>query len=340
MKFNFDATGIGSVPFKDPKTACRAIFDNFPNIPFWPQLPKRTFLEHMYVQYSEGIPGIVINDSDRTIHMDSRRAFSEIECFYEKYLAGDLDYFAISKERASGFYEFLDSFRALARNPAFVKGHVTGPVSFALSITDESKQAVIYNKDLFEAITKSVAMKARWQARKLKGLAEGVIIFIDEPYLVSIGSSYVNIDAGLAAAAIEEVALAIRDEGALAGVHCCGNTDWPLLLKRGIDILNFDAYNFSKELLLYTDDIKAFTAGGGTIAWGVVPSSEGIDGEDLSALAGRIDSVFAAMAAKGIAKDSVSSVITPSCGLGTLDENHARKILEMTSNLSRKLTGR
>jgi len=30
------------------------------DIPAWPQLPKRTFLENMYAQYSEGFPGIVI----------------------------------------------------------------------------------------------------------------------------------------------------------------------------------------------------------------------------------------------------------------------------------------
>ena len=88
-------------------------------------------------------------------------------------------------------------------------------------------------------------MKARWQIKMLKRLNPNVIIFIDEPYLVSIGSRYVNIPAGDVIRSLDEVFSAIREEGALSGVHCCGNTDWPLLLKRGVDILNFDAYNFT-----------------------------------------------------------------------------------------------
>ena len=44
----------------------------------------------------------------------------------------------------------------------------------------------------------------------------------------------------------------------IASLHCCGNTDWSMLLKRDIDILNFDAYNFVKEFSLYHADIKNF----------------------------------------------------------------------------------
>ena len=48
------ATGIGSLPHKDPNDACRLICDFFPEIPFWPQLPKRAPLENMYMQYFIG----------------------------------------------------------------------------------------------------------------------------------------------------------------------------------------------------------------------------------------------------------------------------------------------
>mgnify|MGYP001584719604 CR=1 FL=1 len=74
MKFNFDATGIGSVPFKDPESALSVIFENLKAVPFWPQLPRRSFMESMYVQYSEGMPGLVIDDSRKTIHIESVKA--------------------------------------------------------------------------------------------------------------------------------------------------------------------------------------------------------------------------------------------------------------------------
>lgn len=332
-KFALDATGIGSLPFKDAEIACRIIFKNFREIPFWPQLPKRSYKEHMYCQFSEGMPGIIINEDKNSIYIDSKKAMLGIEGAYQKYIDGDLDYFKISKVYAQGLYAFCESFEKSASPAGFVKGHVTGPVSFALSITDENKKSVIYDKDLFDCLTKVLVMKARWQIRKLKRLGKKIIIFIDEPYLVSIGSSYVNIPIDDVTKSLDEIFSAIRDEGAISGIHCCGNTDWPVLLKRGVDILNFDAYNFMKEFFLYPADIRDFIKKGGTIAWGIVPSSEAIDKESLAGLRKRLKDGLEILAKNGIDKDDISSLVTPSCGLGTLDEDRAKKIIETVNSL-------
>ena len=334
MKFHFDATGIGSLPFKDPKAACRTVFDNFKLIPFWPQLNNRSFKEHMYCQYSEGLPGVVIDEQKRSIHINSAAAASGLETVYQKYLDQDVGYFKISPPFAEGFYEFMGSFKKEAPEAKFVKGHVTGPVSFALSVTDENKKSMIYDKDMFDIITKVLAMKARWQIRELKKLGKDVIIFIDEPYLVSIGSSYVNIPSGDVIKSLDEIFSAIREEGALSGIHCCGNTDWTLLLKRGVDILNFDAYNFTKEFFLYHQDIKDFLRKGSTIAWGIVPSSAAVDSETAESIAKRLRSAIDSLGSKGIDKSSVSSLVTSSCGLGTLDEQMAKKIAGMVNRVS------
>ena len=336
-KFNFEATGVGSVPFQDPKAACRLIFDNFPAIPFWPQLPRRSFLENMYVQFSEKIPGLVLDEKNKTIHIDTSKVASEIEEVYRKYLESDLEFFSVSKPYAAGLYEFLDILKTPTKETKFVKGQITGPISYSLFLTDQNRKAVIYDKDLFEIITKILSMKARWQARKLKKLFASVIIFIDEPYLVSIGSSFVNIDMEAASAKLDEVISAIKQEGALVAVHCCGNTDWSFLLKRGIDILNFDAYNFMKEFSLYIADIKNFVQGGGTIAWGMVPSSDAISGETKKTLAEKVKSAIKLLTDKGIREDSISSIITPSCGVGSLGEDIAIKVLGSAKNLSCQL---
>ena len=42
-------------------------------------------------------------------------------------------------------------------------------------------------------------------------------------------------------AKLGEVIEAVHAEGALAGVHCCGNTEWSILIDAGVDIINFDA---------------------------------------------------------------------------------------------------
>ncbi len=181
-------------------------------------------------------------------------------------------------------------------------------------------------------------MKPRWQIEKLKGYCENVIIFIDEPYLVSIGSSYVNIDLEKTMASIDAISGAIRKEGALAGLHCCGNTDWHIILERGIDILSFDAYTFMKEFFLYKEDIKKFLDRGGTIAWGAIPTSVpsgrvADEREILDILKTGTDYLSKAF------KGASSHIITPSCGLGTLDEESARVILDLTVKVSNLLKG-
>ena len=72
MRFNFEATGIGSLPFKDSKYACRLILENFKSIPFWPQLPKRSYREHMYCQFVEGLPGVVIDEASYSAKVHGR----------------------------------------------------------------------------------------------------------------------------------------------------------------------------------------------------------------------------------------------------------------------------
>lgn len=339
MKFTGDATGIGSVPFKDSAEALSAIFSNLKTIPFWPQLPRRSFLESMYVQYSEGLPGLVIDNVKKTIHLDTVKTAAELECSYTKYLEGDLDYFKISPDHAEGFYAFIEQFNGSARDVKYIKGHITGPISFGLTVTDENKRAVMYDKDTFEVMTKVLCMKAKWQVRQLKKLFPSVIIFIDEPYLVSIGSSYVTINIDDAFAKLDELIAAIKEEGALVGLHCCGNTDWPLLLKRDLDILNFDAYAFTKELLLYSAEVKAFLARGSTIAWGVVPSSDAIDRETVESLAAKYREGIKALTDKGIPKDGISSIVTPSCGVGSLNQTTARRVFETLRSLSAAIAG-
>ena len=339
MRFNFEATGVGSVPFTDPKTACRVIFDNFDKIPFWPQLIRRSYLENMYTQFSERLPGLILDNGSKTIHIDTKNVSKEIEEVYARYLDGDVDFFKISEEYAGGLYEFLNILKSAERHTKFVKGQTTGPISFALSLTDENKRAVIYDKDLFEVLAKVLAMRVKWQIRRIRKIFPGgIIIFIDEPYLVSLGSSYVNIDVAEASKKLDELIAAIKGEGALAAIHCCGNTDWSFLLRRDIDILNFDAYTFTKEFFLYADDIKNFLQKSGTIAWGIVPSSDAVDKETAKSLLGKMEDAIKALAGKGIEKGSISSMITPSCGVGTLDEDRAKKILEMTRALSAKLS--
>src|SRR4030042_1532132 len=153
-------TIIGSMPHTDPKKACALITRYLKDIPAWPKLPTKSFLEK-------------------------------------------------------------DKF-----TPQAGKGHVTGPLSWGMTVTDENKRAILYHEILGDAVPRLLKLKAAWQEKELKKISKNTITFIDEPYMASYGSS---VAAGAfskpekIAEMIDEVCDGISG---LKGITCCGNTDW------------------------------------------------------------------------------------------------------------------
>src|SRR4030067_2568192 len=87
-------TIIGSVPHTDPKKACALLTRFLKDIPTWPQLPKQTFLEYMYVQYSEGFPGAVVENN--RIYIDTAKDYTKaLEALYQAYLENDASKYSI-----------------------------------------------------------------------------------------------------------------------------------------------------------------------------------------------------------------------------------------------------
>ena len=70
LEFGCLPTMIGSMPHRDPDRACADVTRYLKDIPAWPQLPERSFLENMYVQYSEGFPGIVVDTEAERVFVD------------------------------------------------------------------------------------------------------------------------------------------------------------------------------------------------------------------------------------------------------------------------------
>ncbi|MEK6657871.1 MAG: hypothetical protein AABY58_10575, partial [Nitrospirota bacterium] len=145
-------TGIGSLPLKEPADACKIIFDSV-DIPFWPQLPKRGFREFMMPQYAEGIPFLKIDEEKERIWFEiGDDKADKIYTFYEKYLKENPYDFALSKEYAPGFYYFIDELEKRKARYKYLKGHVTGPLTFSLSIPDQKKRPIYYDTDMLDVI--------------------------------------------------------------------------------------------------------------------------------------------------------------------------------------------
>lgn len=336
---SFLATAIGSTPHEEAAQAVRGMLSNFKQIPFWPQLPHRSFLESMYVQFSEKLPGVLINQEKRTIYVDTEQAEKQLEECYQHCLSDDTAYFAITPEYAQGLYVFLEMLKE--NGEGFIKGQITGPISFGLTVTDENKRAIIYNPSLAEVLTMVLAMKVKWQIKKLTALnpKRRIIIFIDEPYLALIGSAYVNFKREDIIKYSNEIIEAIHAEGALAGIHCCGNTDWPVILDTKVDIVSFDAYNFMDNFSLFAKQLKDFLEEERVLAWGIVPASLAVDKETVESLTQKLEKGISNLCGKGLEKTKIMnlSLITPSCGMGTLSVKSAESVLKLTLQISERM---
>lgn len=333
----FFPTGVGSLPHIDPDRAVGLVLSRFPDVPFWPQLPRRTFLENMYVQYAAGLPASGIECGKLTVE-GGERMMAEAEGFYETYLAEDASPFAIPPERAAG----LDRLLAAGGGPfRAVKGQVTGPVSFGLMVTDRGRKPLFYDPVGRDVLVKHLLRVAQWQVGRLKRLSPNVILVLDEPYLASVGSAILSLSRDEVVSALDEIFDGLPD--ALCGVHCCANTDWGLVLSTHARYLSFDAYGYADSLLLYPAEVKAFLSRGGKIAFGIVPTSaEALAGETPGSLADRMDDLLAKLEGKGVPRPEAirAAFVTPACGLGTLSEEDAERALALTAELSAELRRR
>jgi methionine synthase II (cobalamin-independent) len=295
----------------------------------------------MYIQYSEGLPCLVFDEEKGRIHFDTTAdIFQPLEAFYGKFLAEDVEYFAMSEPYAAGFHAFMKHLDKHGQNAVrHVKGQVTGPISYGLMITDEKKRAILYNETLFDAVLKQIAMKARWQIRRMKALHPDVIIILDEPYLSSFGSAFINITREQVIQYVNEVIEAVHGEGALAGVHCCGNTDWTILMETGADILSFDAYGYFQSMAIYPDQLGAYLGKGGALAWGIVPTSVETLDHTAGTIVNRLEENLAALEKKGCDRQALldQALITPSCGMGALSVEFAERVAELTRDVSARL---
>lgn len=336
--FHFTATGIGSVPSTDIRETCHYILDRFSRIPYWPQFVKRSHFEDMCIQFSEGLPLLKVDEQRRTLTVSEGEREAALLDFYEHLLAEDLSYFAVTPAYAPGLYTIIESVeKQKDRFGAYIKGHTVGPVTFAAGIADNDGKSILYDPELMEALVKGLAIKALWQITELERTGKKPIIFFDEPSLSGFGSAFSSIQRHEVIGMFREIFQYLRERSdALLGIHCCGNTDWSMILEPGPDIVNFDAFGYLDYFLLYPEEISRFIRNGGIIAWGIVPTLEFTGKETLEDLTSRLQKGMDRFYEWGLDPETLKrcSLLTPACGLGSMDQVSADRALDLLSRLS------
>jgi methionine synthase II (cobalamin-independent) len=330
------ATGIGSLPLTNAETALDLILRYIPGAPFWPQLPKADAREGMLAQFCENLPGLRLDSGDP--HFIAQDKEKELEIFYDRFIACDLEYFKISPDFARGLHAFYARLNSLDLSAIeFIKCQVTGPFTFCSGITDSQGKAILHDEVLRQAMVKGLEMKALWQLEYFKKFGKKMIMFFDEPYLTGIGSAYTPVNRQEVIDIYSELTDSLKNQGCLTGIHCCGNTDWSMLTDTaGVDIINFDAFNFQERFVLYADNLNHFLKKGGIICWGIVPTQEFNVQLSPELLAQKIKSGLDILVKKGIDRQLLLErlLISPACGLGTLDVQKAEGILSLLNQTS------
>ena len=339
------ATLVGSMPHRDRARVIDFILDELNEIPGWPQLSAYRG-EQMMVQFVEGLPGLTSNDG-RSLFLTKGSGFDgELVAFYEEYLAvttGELalheSRFRLGRENGETLFAFLERLKNGRRSIKAVKGQTVGPFTLLSGLKDEDDRLALYDPRLRDVVVKTLALKAQWQAELLGRHGAPSLVFIDEPVLTGFGSSaFISVSADDIRAMLEEVVHHIHAAGGLAGVHVCANTDWSILFGTSVDVINFDAYTDFERFVLYQEELSSFLKRGGVVAWGLVPTTDDDSAcrETADSLARKWLEQAGTLTGRGFSLESLlqHSLITPSCGCGSLREAVAERVVRVVRQVS------
>jgi methionine synthase II (cobalamin-independent) len=337
------ATGIGSVPFTDLPETVALILETLPQLPYWPQMVRLGYLEEMAAQAARGLPGVKVDEAQRHVGLDPDLPRDEaLARFYEAILSGELTPFAFEAREAQGFFALLEAVASRGCPGPALKGQLSGPVTLAGVIKDAEDKPILFDQELTQAVAAGLARKVAWQAEEFRKLGKAPVVFLDEPYLSGFGSAYLPISGDEVTAILTQTLTEAREAAAgpvTLGIHCCGNTDWSLLLKAPIDILSFDSFGYFDNLRLYAQALSSFLSRGGWLAWGLVPTldPEEFKKETTGSLWQRFQQQVSQLAQdlQTGPRDILSqSLLTPACGMGYLNRDAGLQVLTSLRELS------
>ena len=145
----------------------------------------------------------------------------------------------LSPETAPGFFAFEQALK----NGDFpcavaVKAQTEGPVTLTHCVFSQGAPLAV-EIEWFEQAAAFLARQAVWQIERLQLLGLPIVFVFDEPALGLMGrTDSFFLAADTIKRGIDSMLNAVRDAGALAGIHCCSTPPLRLLSELHIDYLS------------------------------------------------------------------------------------------------------
>ena len=184
-------TAMAVMPHRDVDRALEVALSL--DIPFWPQLPKLSYHEDMYVQAAEHFPGILLDMENRTLRFSMDRFIAELEGTLAHF--EEPEYFDVSKTYSAVYHRFLSL--DLSGRPA-IRGQLEGPISFGFNVQDQDERPILFDDTVRPFMLEFMAKRINVQLARLKERNENAFMFVDEPglqFLFSAMSGYGDLKA-------------------------------------------------------------------------------------------------------------------------------------------------
>jgi hypothetical protein len=326
-------TGIGSLPFTCETAAIDAVAEFSPEVPFWPQLPRRS-MEESVIGQGFGIVADLVEPRRGGYGYQVREGCIDLVVDALHQSSGHL-----TPANAVGFHAFEHATASQFFPSALaVKGHVEGPITLAAYLFHKDRP-FLSDPTLFAAIAFHISQMVCWQIERLKTAALPVLLFVDEPALclkatAASGTSAKGTSEDQRLSALAAILEDARMRGAFAGLHCCADRPFERMCLAKPDIVSFDAHQ-GLELFFANRYALDFLDNGGWVAYGLVPTWTGLDSVSSVGLFTRW--LKCASLAGDPQELAQRAMITATCGLGLLDTSSVAGSFNLASGTGKLL---
>lgn len=322
-------TGVGSLPFTDAREAIAFVAEHSPELPFWPQLPRRCA--------GEGVVGQGLGTLIEYLEPSVRPYCWQVRPGREKAFADALDGSdaGLSPETAAGFFALERAVQAGTFSSAKgLKAQIEGPATLGhcLFLEDTPLSRI---PGWIERLAGFLERQAAWQIRRLKLQGLPVVFVVDEPALslALVGDAIPGVSSH--ASVVRRVVEAARREGAVTGVHCCAPLPIELLALLDLEFLSFDA-TLPIDEPAFVKLAQSIVARGGYLAFGLAPT--GPRDMSVKAIEARWLELTSSIGPPSVL--AASSLITATCGLGLSSPRQATNSFELCQQAGSSLRAR